>query len=603
MVLLAGIGPVREVVPGLGLFTGPLGPVLIALAAAVAILRGPGIRAPHPPTWLLFVVPVLVLSAVGVRYVGSVEASGDEVDYLLMAQSIWREGDVDLRDNFRRGDFREYVPGVRRMPGGTRRADGRSYPTHSPGFSFLIAPVYALGGRAACAVFLSLVAAGLGLLARRLARMAGADEEASHVAWAAAVGPPVFFYTHFLYTEVVCAFLVALALRLLLSSPGAAGAAAAALALAALPWLHVKMGLVALGLGGFALARLRGRARLAFVLTAAVMAAAYLGYYWAVFGHLSPLARYGSRVPTPMARMTPGRTLLGVFLDGGFGLLPYAPVFLLGLAGLGRLLGSGRDRWAWAVVTAAVLVPVLGWKNWWGFSPPARFLVPLVPVLAVAAAVRVARRPTHGLARWRLALLAAGFGLALLMSAQPREMRMINGRDGPLLALDLLGGEVPPGRYLPRLTSRLGTDEPPWRPPASEGRVALVWAAAILLLLGLDRVSRSRPRVDQAFRGLGLPVAMLLALTVAVDRWARAGEPPGRSGGRPTPLGADELSCRVTGSCSRLARAGNGRGRPEPRAARAVRTERHATVPLVAADGGIPEVAPQGRVSRSTPPM
>jgi hypothetical protein len=529
VVLVARLGPARALVPGLGLLTGPLGWLLLASAVVLVGLRrfGP-LRIVCPPPIALFLVSALFSTTIGVRYVTSVEASGDEIDYLLMAQSIWREGDLDLRDNFARGDYREYVPGLHRMPAGTHRADGRPFPTHSSGLSFLIAPVYALGKRAGCVVFLSIVAAALGLLVRRLALQAGADEGAALLAWAAAVGPPVFFYTHFLYTEVVCAFAIALALRLLLSSPGPGGAVGAALALAALPWLHLKVALVSLALGVFALFRLRSRARLAFALTAAAMALVYLGYMWSVFGSPDPLALYGSRVPKPMARMTPGRTLLGIFLDGGFGLLVYAPVFVLGLAGLRRLFGRAqRDRWAWALTTAAILVPVLAWKNWWGFSPPGRFLVPLVPVLAVAAARRVAIRPTHGLAHWQWPLVAAGVGLVLLMSVEPRQMRMVHTRDGPLRALDLLEGDVSPSRYLPRLTSRLGTERPPWRPPAAEVRVALVWAVALVLLLGLDARTRSRPRLDRAFRGLALPVVFLLLVTLGVDYWARA---PGAGG-------------------------------------------------------------------------
>jgi hypothetical protein len=535
--LAARVEAARVAVPGLGLFTGALGWALLALGAGVVALRlrGRPLEVPKPPVWVLFLLPAAVMCVVGVRYVRSVEASGDEIDYLLMAQSLWREHDLDLRDNFARRDFLEYVPGVRRMPGGARRADGRSYPTHSPGLPFLIAPVYALGGRVGAVVFLAAVAAALGLLVRALARRAGAGDDAALLAWAAAVGPPVFFYTCFLYTEVVCAFLIALALLLLLSAPSVGSAVLAALCLSALPWLHVKMALVSLALGGFALARLRSRPRRAFFLTALAMAAAYLGYDWSVFGQLSPLARYGSRVPTPMAGMTPGRTLVGVFLDAGFGLLVYAPVFVLGLAGLPRLLGRGRDRWAWGLATVGVLVPVLAWKNWWGFSPPARFLVPLVPVLAVAAAVRISEGPRIGIARWRGPLLLAGLALALLMSAQPRQMRMINGRDGPIAAFELLRGETSLTRYLPRLTSRRGSEHPPWRPPAAELRVAFVWVAALGVLLALDRIARFRERVDRAFRGLALPLALFLLVTVAVDGWARAGSRPGASA-RPGPV-------------------------------------------------------------------
>jgi hypothetical protein len=174
------------------------------------------------------------------------------------------------------------------------------------------------------------------------------------------------------------------------------------------------------------------------------------------------------------------------------------------------------------LTTVAVMVPVLAWKNWWGFSPPGRFLLPLVPVLALAAAARVSQRPTFGLARWRWPLAASGIALALMMSVEPREMRMIHTRDGDLRVFDMLAGDVSPSRYLPRLTSRLGTERPPWRPPVAEVRVALVWAAALLALVALERMARSRERLERVFRGLALPVGLLLVVTLAVDYWARA---------------------------------------------------------------------------------
>jgi hypothetical protein len=529
VVALAHVPAARSVLPGLGVFTGALGPVLVVVGVLAFVGRLAHVRPGLAPlsSWALFAVAALLASGVGVYYARAVAPSGDEIDYLMMAQSVWREGDLDLRDNFARGDYREYIRGYGRMPGGTRRADGRSYPTHSAGLAVLLAPAYALGGRKACVVLLALVAAGLAALVRDLALRSGADGETALVCWAAAVGPPVLYYSAFLYTEVPVAFAIALALRLLLFSPGPWAAAGAALALSTLPWLHVRMTLAAAALGAYAALRLRGRARVVFLAAAVAMAAAYAAYQYSVFHTLSPYARYAGQMPIPMARSTPLRTFFGLFLDGAYGLLPYAPVFLLGLAGLPLLFGRARrDRWALLAAGLGVLLPVLAWRNWWGFSPPARFTIPLVPVLALAIGGRLGAAPGRGLARWRWALVAAGIALALLMFADPRAMRMVNGREGQSQVFELVAGDAALSRYFPYPSSRAGSTAPPWEPPASEARVMTVWVTALAGLLALDRLARSRDRVDGWFRGLALPVLLFLALSLAVDRWARPGGAP-----------------------------------------------------------------------------
>src|SRR4029450_2320543 len=111
---------------------------------------------------------------------------------------------------------------------------------------------------------------------------------------------------------------------------------------------------------------------------------------------------------------SPLRAVLGLVLDRSFGLLPHAPVFLVAAAGLPFL--CGRERWPLGLGGRAglgVLLPVFNWRMWWaGQSPPARFLVPLVPILAAALALRVARTP-RGLARWALPLTVLGLGRAV----------------------------------------------------------------------------------------------------------------------------------------------------------------------------------------------
>ncbi len=174
-----------------------------------------------------------------------------------------------------------------------------------------------------------------------------------------------------------------------------------------------------------------------------------------------------------------------------------------------------RDTWPHLLVGLAVLAPVLVWRVWWGGQcPPGRFLVPLLPILAAALALRLAE-PARGLARWRAALLALGLGLAAFMVAEPGRLLLLNRGNRPTRVWSALSSETPVERYLPSLTL----------PDPAEARVALVWLGAFLAVLALDTLAKRHDRIDGWFRGLALPVLALLAIGLGVDGWARAGVP------------------------------------------------------------------------------
>ena len=154
-VLLAQVPAVVALVPALGVLRGPLGGVLVVVALPVAVagsVRLQGIRPPGPKA--LFGAALSLYLALGLRYATSLQASGDEPYYLLMAQSLWRDHDLDLQNNFAQEDWREYTPGPVSTHYGAPRRDGRPFPGHSPGLPVLLAPVYALGGRPACVILM-----------------------------------------------------------------------------------------------------------------------------------------------------------------------------------------------------------------------------------------------------------------------------------------------------------------------------------------------------------------------------------------------------------------------------------------------------------------
>ena len=254
-------------VPGLAVLRGPLGVGLAALGLALFAARV------TPPGWAAAVgrwaaarshsfvlgTAFFLYATVGLWYTTRLRVSGDEPHYLLMAQSLWREGDLDLRDNHAREDWREYTPGPIGPHYGAPRRDGRPFPAHSPGLPLLLAPVYAAGGRLACVV-------AAGAWPPPAWRRSGArspcgsrtPDAAVGLAWAALPGPPLLFYAFHVYTEARLGPGPATARSRCSPRSRRAGRLAAGLAAGALPWLHVKMIPAAAALGVVALVRLRG---------------------------------------------------------------------------------------------------------------------------------------------------------------------------------------------------------------------------------------------------------------------------------------------------------------------------------------------------------
>jgi len=386
---------------------------------------------------------------------------------------------------------------------GAPRADGRPYPAHSPGLPLLLAPAYAALGREGCVLLMALVAAAAALVCRQLAFQLTQDAQATLAAWLSALGPPLFFYSFHLYTEAPSALAVGGSLLLLLGKPGTAAAALAGLLAATLPWLHVKMIPAAAALGLVGLLRLRGPALAAFLLVAGASALAFGLYYWHAFGVASPLALYGG---VPADARVPSWRSLGLFIDRSFGLLVFAPVFLLALAGLPGVLRR-REAWPHALVGLAVLAPLVSWRMWWGGQcPPARFLVPLLPLLVVALSLRLVEART-GLARWWSGLFVTGAVLAAVSVAEPGARLLLNRGNRPTRLWAALSQGTSIGDYLPTLTHA----------SEREARLALVWLVALGLLLVLDRVATRRPRVDLAFSSLAAAVVALLLVGVVID--------------------------------------------------------------------------------------
>jgi hypothetical protein len=134
---LSRVGVLVERLPSLGILRGPAGYVLVLAAFALVLghRRGGGrplaARLARAPGWALVAAAFVVFGAVGLHYAAGMPPTGDEPHYLVMAQSLWRDHDLDLRDEYEGEAWSEYTGGPVRPHWGAPRADGRPYPAHS----------------------------------------------------------------------------------------------------------------------------------------------------------------------------------------------------------------------------------------------------------------------------------------------------------------------------------------------------------------------------------------------------------------------------------------------------------------------------------------
>src|SRR5918992_313228 len=234
-------------------------------------------------------------ATLGLPAFGDSDYGGDEPHYLLAADSIVHDGDVDVLDEYRDRSFEEFYPYDLDRHG--REVEGRLNEPHGVGFPLLIAPAYAVGGARAVELFLAALAALGVALAYLLALRAAPDPWALGAALAVGLSPPFLAYGTAVYPELAAgaalagAALLALRLEDRVSIREAFPCFAL---LAALPWLGTKFLPAGIVIAFFAVRTLRRARRrllaLAGVEVVAFSTAAYVGLNLELYGGPTPYA-------------------------------------------------------------------------------------------------------------------------------------------------------------------------------------------------------------------------------------------------------------------------------------------------------------------------
>ncbi len=505
--------------PPIQILAGPAGMVVWVSVGALlvwtlyqeGVLRLPATTTMSTTALSLFVaLSVAAISAVpAVRLTGTpLVPAGDEPHYLVIAQSLWRDGDFKIENNHQRGDYREYFNRDLDPHYLTRGSDGEIYSIHPVGLPILLTPIYGLGGYRAVVVTLIAVAAAAAALAWRWVVAVLADRVAATFAIAAIAGSaPFLLNTFMVYPEIAAALAVMIAL--ITPSHVTAG-----IACGMLPWLSTKYApmsavLLVTGLIGPATSPFRWPGWAPIFkrgVPYAALLATWFAFFYVFWGKPLPQAPYGAMVQTTPKNLVFGAP--GLLFDQEYGLLAYAPVYILAATGLWTMWKAAGEQRLLAIrivlVFGALLGTVGAFRIWWGGSAaPARPLASglLVLALPIAAAFAAAPRGSARRAAQHL-LLWIGVAIAATVVFAQEGLLMAQGRDGTSALLEWWSPRWEIWALAPSFIHH-------------EAPTALGFSTAWLVIAGVAALALRRvPRVTPGTAALAAVAAITAALTM-----------------------------------------------------------------------------------------
>lgn len=478
---------VPDRVPLLLVLAGPLKWLVIGTAVVRAVMASRGVRAwlaarPLPGRRAVFGVSLVIYLGLGLYSVSTNGLGGDEPHYLVITESLLRDGDLQIENNHQRRDYRSFFRGELRPDFMKRGLNGQIYSIHAPGLPAVLLPAYAVAGHYGAVALLACLAALAALAIFDLAEYL-AGRAAALLTWAAVcLTVPFVPHSWSIFPEMPGALLVAWGVSWLWRGRSDETSPAWWLVrggvLAWLPWLHTKfIVFLALLSLGFGLRLLRTPARLVAVgLPIAVSTALWFYSFYAIYGSWSPEAPYGAYSAVYVLNRNIPHGLVGLLFDQKFGLLVFSPVYLAALAGILIAVRQRGHRLAAVVLIAIVAAFVVStarlYMFWGGSSAPARFFVPVLPclapfiALAIARSTRPASRALVGLA------VLIGIGTAVVGLADPGDLMLYSDPHGRSRVLEWMQAGSPLSLVVPTFT------EPTW---ASQLGGLMLWGLAGLL--------------------------------------------------------------------------------------------------------------------------
>ncbi|MCD4654044.1 hypothetical protein K8T06_08915 [bacterium] len=359
--------------------------------------------------WLVTVLLLLwVLSGTilmqNTRLIRQVEPTGDEPEYIMLCRSFIDEGDFNLEVDIATGVCSEFMSGRFQLRGKSIRP---------PGMPLFLVPAYLMGRHLpwpglpySLYLWMGLIYVWLGT---ELFLLIQAATNRPRLAWlttlAAMLLPPLAPYAFQVYPELPAAVLLLRLFRREFYGSAQRERISDGICLALIPVFHQKYMFLFVMSGlhlvsGILLNRRKNILDWISVILPSVASLILLSLF---FGH-----RFGIWLPTApysvndslLANLFTLKTLKVIFaqfLDRKWGLFMICPLMVFILPGIAALWHRRPWVWFWWITTCGGFLVLLSAYPLWcgGFSPPCRFLVPIVPLLWLATAQFWANHSLH----------------------------------------------------------------------------------------------------------------------------------------------------------------------------------------------------------------
>lgn len=315
-------------------------------------------------------------------YSRNVIPKGDEVHYLLMVKSIVVDHDIWLENNYINGDLLSINPEVLDKIA-VKGLDGHEYLVHGIGFTFLLAPFYAIGGRTAIVFFHTLTTFLLFLATLSLStKITNSKKISLFITSAIFLSTPIFNFSVLSFPEVMGALVVIISFSKIFFEKSTGFITPLSLAL--LPWLHVRFLLLSiiLFIFWFFLNQKKSYTKLSIYLIIVILFFVFLKL---VFGSVNPYRPFELLGDLPLQENILVN-LINSFIDRQYGLFVYSPLFIFLIPGLHFWYKENKKIFFPSMFLVMIyILPILRSDDWQGgYTPPARYLVAILPLVIPA---------------------------------------------------------------------------------------------------------------------------------------------------------------------------------------------------------------------------